>query len=297
MSGRQSGIHLSVAGETSRPAADEGALPPEPPVDPDISYALAHLLQALVRQSLEKAYDNGVPANPSTPPVSAQPTAAEPPVLKKAKKHELPKFVSREEAAGILGAISRDGPVGIRDRCMFELMYRAGLRIGEVCALGPRDVDLVRGEVKVAAGKTGDRTAWFDPATVSPLIEEWKRERRRLGLAKSPYLFCTVKRTNTRLGGAKEPGRPVNPFHLETKIKRLAKDAGLAIDWVTPHKLRHTFATEVLEETGNVRKVQKLLGHRNLGTTEIYTHIVDTDLRATMHKRSEKRLPVKRRKT
>lgn len=233
-------------------------------------------------------------ASASSPRQAAQQSGNQRGVIRKNKKRRLPQTVSREEAAAIFGQLDLRTVCGLRDRCMYELMYRAGLRVSETCDLEPRDVDTERGRVRIVDGKGGDGTAYFDPASVSPLIEEWKRTRRRLGFASSPYLFCTIKRTNTRLGGPVEPGGRLSPRHLEGKLKRLAKRAGMDPAKVWPHVLRHTFATEILEERGNVRQVQKLLRHRNLATTEIYTHVVDTDLEDTVHKRAAKRVPVRR---
>jgi integrase/recombinase XerD len=177
------------------------------------------------------------------------------------RKRRLPKTISRDEAGRLLAACNLRAPTGLRDRVMLELMYRAGLRVGEVVRLEPRDVGAKT--VRVLDGKGGDGTAYFDPASVTPLLEEWKRERKRRGL--SGPLFCTLK------------GGPVSVRQVEAMVKRRAKRAGIT-STVTPHVLRHTFATELLEEHYNIREVQEALRHADVSTTMIYTHVYDAQL-------------------
>jgi integrase/recombinase XerD len=205
---------------------------------------------------------------------------------RKRRKRKLPKSLSRDEVARLLAQPNLRASTGLRDRVMLELMYRAGLRVGEVCDLEPRDVDLAEGVVHVIEGKGGkDRTAYYDPPEVSPLIADWLAVRRRLGLDWAPTLFCTVRPSNTTLGGRHEPGRPVGRRQVQDMIKRRAAHAGVDPAKVTPHKLRHTFATELLDEGVNLRAVQELLGHADLATTEVYLHVFDADLRKVIQRR------------
>jgi site-specific recombinase XerD len=161
---------------------------------------------------------------------------------------------------------------------MLELMYRAGLRVGEVCNLEPRDVYLNgnEGRVRVINGKTGDSTAYFDPDSVWPLLDRWKARKTMLGLDTSRWLFCTVKSSLTRKGGLHVPGRPVSVRAVQKMVDRRARKAGLPK--MSPHVLRHTFATELLDEGFSIREVQALMRHRNLRTTEIYLHLADSRL-------------------
>jgi integrase/recombinase XerD len=150
-------------------------------------------------------------------------------------------------------------------------MYRAGLRVGEVLALKPRDVDL-RGTIRIEDGKGGDGTAYFDAASVAPLLEQWKRERKRLGAKADAPLFCTLK------GGA------VSVRQVEAMVKRRARRAGIT-SAVTPHVLRHSFATELLEEGFNIRQVQEAVRHADVSTTMLYTHVYDAQLRNKIQSR------------
>lgn len=188
-------------------------------------------------------------------------------------KRRLPQTLSREEVAAVLGAFNLDCPTGLRDRCMFELMYRAGLRVSEVCQLDPRDVDVHGGRVRIDEGKTGDGWAYFDSGSLELLLGRWRQERRRIGPAKGAPLFTTLA------------GGPIGPRHLQKKIKRMAKRAGVDPEKVTPHRFRHTFATELLDEGFNIRKVQAALRHADIRTTQIYTHVLDAELRDEIQRR------------
>jgi site-specific recombinase XerD len=189
------------------------------------------------------------------------------------RKRKLPKTISRDEAAALMKAPNLQAPTGLRNRCVLELMYRAGLRVGEVLALKPRDVNVRAGTIRVLDGKGGDGTAYFDVERVRPLLEEWKRERKRLGAGSEAPLFCTLK------------GGPVSVRYVEQMVDRMAKRAGVK-SHCTPHVLRHTFATELLDEQVNLRQVQEALRHKDLSTTEIYTHVLDVDLRDRIQRRT-----------
>lgn len=189
------------------------------------------------------------------------------------RKRRLPKILSREEATAILASLNLDAPTSLRDRCMFELMYRAGLRVSEACAITPRDIDLAAGTIRVEDGKGGDGTAYFDPDAVATLIERWRSERRRIRPPAGAPLFVTLD------------GHPVQPRHLQKKLKRLALRVGLDPSKVTPHVFRHTFATELLDEGFTIREVQEALRHADVSTTMLYTHVLDANLRDKIQRR------------
>lgn len=189
------------------------------------------------------------------------------------RKRRLPKVVTRDEAARLLAGPNLRAPTGLRNRCVLELMYRAGLRVGEVVKLQARDVD-AGGSVRIEDGKGGDGTAYFDPDSVMPLIEEWKRTRRLLGIPSSAPLFCTLK------------GGPMSVRYVEQMVARMKKRAGIPASTVcTPHVLRHSFATELLDEGFTIREVQDALRHADLSSTQVYTHVLDTNLRRKITRR------------
>lgn len=192
------------------------------------------------------------------------------PRAKANRKRRLPAPLSRDEVRLLLDAPNVTCPTGLRNRCMLELMYRGGLRVGEVCALRQRDVNAEQGTVRVVAGKTGDRTAYFDPESLRVLLEQWKATRR--ALPKSDRLFVTLA------------GAPVSVRYVQQMVQRMRRRAKLTVR-CTPHTLRHTFATELLDEGFTIREVQQALGHADVSTTMIYTHVLDSNLRAKIQRR------------
>jgi integrase/recombinase XerD len=188
------------------------------------------------------------------------------------EKRKLPKTLTRDEVQELLAAPNLNAPTGLRNRCMLELMYRAGLRVGEVVTIQPRDVDLDGGTVKIHDGKGGDGTSYFAVEPVRPHLEEWLRVRRRIGVGRAAPLFVTLQ------------GGPVLVRYVQQMVARMKKRAGITA-LCTPHVLRHTFATELLEEGWNIREVQDALRHADVSTTEIYTHVVNTTLRDKMQRR------------
>lgn len=177
---------------------------------------------------------------------------------------KLPKVLTDDELDALIGVFNTRYDSGLRNLCAVRLMAECGLRAGELTGLRVDDVNLMSGQIDVRDGKGGkDRTLWCSEELTN-LIREWRGRR-----ASSEWLFPT--RTGARWG--------VNS--LRRTVKRYADKAG--INWnVTPHTLRHTFATRLLRATSNIRLVQKALGHADLSTTMIYTHIVDDELEAAM---------------
>jgi integrase/recombinase XerD len=186
------------------------------------------------------------------------------------RKRKLPKTLDRTEVAALMAAPNLRAPTGLRNRVMLELMYRSGIRVGEVCNLRPRDVDVKAGMVRIWDGKGGDGTAYFDPESLAVLIDRWKE--RRAMLPRSDYLFCTLK------------GGKVGVRYMEAMFQRMRRRAKIETR-CTPHTLRHTFATELLGEGFNIREVQEALRHADIATTQIYTHIIDSNLQAKMQHR------------
>jgi integrase/recombinase XerD len=182
------------------------------------------------------------------------------------RRRRLPKRISREQAEALLAVPDLGTNRGLRDRAILELMYRAGLRVSEVVNLRPRDVHET-GVVNVWEGKGGvDRTSYFDPGRVWPHVEAWLRARRRFpGATEDAPLFCH------------RDGRPITTRTVQYMVDRCREAAGITAK-CTPHTLRHSFASELLEDGFNTREVQQLLGHSSVATTEAYTWITDSRL-------------------
>ena len=177
----------------------------------------------------------------------------------------LPKALTEDEVAPLLAAPSGDEPAGRRDRAMLELLYAAGLRISELVAL---DVDDVATDERVARcrGKGGKERVVPIGRLAAEAIDAWLVQGRPALRPRDGALFCNGRGGRlTRQGGWKI-------------VKRHAERVGLA-DRVSPHTLRHSFATHLLEHGADVRVVQELLGHASIDTTQIYTLVTEGRLR------------------
>ncbi len=180
----------------------------------------------------------------------------------------LPKSLGQEEVEALLGAPDLEKPLGLRDRAMLEVLYATGLRVTELVGLRVDQVNLRQGVIRIL-GK-GDRErlvpigeeaqAWLQRFTDNARAE-------LLGGRQSPYLFPTRRSAcMTRQAF----------WHI---IKRYAQKAGISRG-LSPHTLRHAFATHLLNNGADLRVVQMLLGHSDVSTTQIYTHIARERLRS-----------------
>ncbi len=184
-------------------------------------------------------------------------------------RRRLPDVLTTEELARLLKAPNHRYPTGLRNYCILLFMANAGLRVGEVVSLKLHDLDWMSGRVAVRSGKyQRDRVVYLNQRDLESL-RKWRHVRgTRIG-ADSDVLFTTLK------------GDPVQTKYLRAMVKRLTKRAGLSKD-VHPHLLRHTFATDLLRHSGNIRVVQSALGHADVSTTMIYTHVVGSDVENAM---------------
>ena len=183
----------------------------------------------------------------------------------------LPKFISTEEAENLLDQTNPRCPTGLRNRAVLELMYRGGLRVSEVCNLKPGHVRWETGEVNVVNGKGGkDRVVPLPRPTVE-WLQRWSDARPK----KSGRFFTTLQ------------GKPVSRHYLGQMVSRYAVKAGIT-QKVSPHTLRHTYATEKLHDGFTLAEVRDLLGHSNTSTTSIYLHADPELLRAKIQGEEKK---------
>ncbi len=151
----------------------------------------------------------------------------------------------------------------LRDRALVELLYGAGLRVGETSALDVRDVDLHRGEVRVM-GKGGKERVVPLPAAARESLGEYLDSRRAPGVLAEP-LFPSLRPRDGR-------ARRLGTRDIRRILKARARRVGIA-DRVHPHRLRHSYATHLLDMGADLREIQELLGHASLSTTEKYTAV------------------------
>jgi len=188
----------------------------------------------------------------------------------------LPKTMSEREVETLLEAPDTDDPLGLRDRAMLELIYATGLRVSELVGLDIFGANLQQGVVRVTGKGNKERLVPMGEEALTWIITYIKNSRADLlGTAVSDKLFVT------RRGG----GMTRQTFWY--MVKRYAQLAGIS-STLSPHVLRHAFATHLLNHGADLRVVQMLLGHSDLSTTQIYTHIAKErlkDLHALHHPR------------
>ncbi|GAB2494961.1 tyrosine recombinase XerC [Pseudoxanthomonas sangjuensis] len=173
---------------------------------------------------------------------------------------KLPQVLDADEAMQLV-EVPTDAPLGLRDRALLELFYSSGLRLSELCALRWGGLDLSGGFVTVTGKGNKQRivpVGWHARAA----LQAWRDEQQAKGDAPSPDKPVFPGR-----GGA-----PISQRAIQIRIKQLAQRQGL-FKHVHPHMLRHSFASHILESSGDLRGVQELLGHADIATTQIYTHL------------------------
>jgi integrase/recombinase XerD len=189
----------------------------------------------------------------------------------------LPEVLDREKVEELLAAVDIRTPRGLRDRAIYELIYSAGLRVSEAAGLNIRDIDLAGGLAKVRGKGSKERLAVFGPEAALWLARYLQEARpflaegrgRQSPRTRSPALFI---------------GRSGKRLSRKGIWKNYVKAAALTGTGSRLHTLRHSFATEMLAGGADLRTVQELLGHADLSTTQIYTH-VDVNVLKESHRR------------
>ncbi len=174
----------------------------------------------------------------------------------------LPKVLSAEEVRRLLEAPDVETPKGLRDRAILELLYACGLRVSELASLPLSNLRLADGFVVVRGKGSKERVVPMADASarwVARYLKEVRAKKR--GAASSRWLFPGSK------------GRPVTRQTVFLSLKAAARRAGLPPAAVSPHVLRHAFATHLVDGDADLRAVQMMLGHADIATTEIYTHV------------------------
>jgi site-specific recombinase XerD len=185
------------------------------------------------------------------------------------RRSRLPRTLSLAEIERLIDAANGVGPRALRDRALVELLYGAGLRVGEAVGLERGGIDLENRLVRCVGKGDKERIVPLGGQAVEALRRYLARGRPHLDRRHRPELFL-----NAQGGGLTRAGA----FLV---LRRLAAKAGLDPQRVHPHLLRHSFATHLLEGGADLRSVQEMLGHADLGTTELYTHVSDRRRRDT----------------
>ena len=179
-------------------------------------------------------------------------------------RKKLPIILEKEEAQKLLNAPSKTCFTGRRNRTIIAVMLTCGLRVSEIINLAPTDVDLKYDRLRVLRSKR-DKDRWLAiPTILWDQLNEWDKERPR-----SDWYFPTM------IGG------PLCRRYIEQAIGRYAKKAGIGKN-VTPHTLRHTYATEFYRQTHDIETLRRILGHESITTTTIYLTLANEDVQQRM---------------
>ncbi len=206
--------------------------------------------------------------------IDANPTA----LLDAPKTHrKLPTSLSEREVEALLAAPDVETAIGLRDRAMLETLYASGLRVSELVSLTLPQVNLELGAIKVVGKGDKERLTPLGEEAVG-WIERYRRSARHRLLGKKPALDALF---------LSRRGAPMTRQNFWYAIKRYATLAGINTN-LTPHTLRHAFATHLLNHGADLRVVQMLLGHADISTTQIYTHVAQARLQA-LHARHHPR--------
>jgi site-specific recombinase XerD len=194
------------------------------------------------------------------------------------EKIDLPKitrkqvtFLHYDEVARMLDTIPLDSEVGLRDRAIIELLFSSGLRVSELVSLNRDHVNTKRREFMVRGKGQKDRPVFIGEATARR-VQDYLATR----LDNLPPLFLSYSRNNT--ASTSGDYRRLSVRSVQRIINRYARLAGIT-KHVSPHTMRHSFATDLLMNGADLRSVQSMLGHSNISTTQVYTHVTDEHLR------------------
>ena len=176
------------------------------------------------------------------------------------KPMHLPICLSVQEVEQLLDMPNMEKPDGIRDRAMLETMYASGLRVSELLGLKRSNVDLKKDIVKVMGKGSKERKVPLGDFAIEYLLKYIHEVRDKNKGKDTPYLFLN------------KYGKPLSRQYFFKKIRQYAVSAGIE-KTISPHTIRHCFATHMIENGAELRAVQEMLGHANIATTQIYTHV------------------------
>lgn len=197
------------------------------------------------------------------------------------RQKKLPNVLNEDEQKRLLEQPNSRYITGQRNHLLLKIFLDTGLRLSEATSLRWKDLDLMSGQLKVVQGKGAkDRVLWLSQKNLN-LIKDWKQRQSEKAGKSLEYVFTAMSKGTL--------GNKLDNRYVQDMIKRYAKKAGIEKN-VSPHTCRHTFATDMLRKTKNIRMVQRALGHNQLNTTMLYTYISDSELEMQMKSFREKRV-------
>ena len=188
----------------------------------------------------------------------------------------LPRLLRPDETASLLAAVDVETPLGLRDRAMLEMLYGAGLRVSELVGLPLSGIDRRAGLLRVVGKGQRERIVPLGEVALAAL-DDYLRDARPALLSGRPDTSHAAFLTRR--------GQPMTRQNFFALLRKLARRAGVPQERVSPHVLRHAFATDLLNGGADLRSIQAMLGHTDLSTTQIYTHVSQGHLRDTVEER------------
>ncbi len=183
------------------------------------------------------------------------------------------EFLTREELERLFKSVNLKNKKGLRDRAILETLYSTGLRVSELRSLNRKQVDLKRREFMVRGKGRKPRIVF-----ISDRCAKWLNEYLKTRTDNHEPLFINYGRTRSGDNISAGEKRRLTDYSIQEIVRGTARHAGL-VKRVTPHVLRHSFATELLQNGADIRSVQEMLGHASITTTQIYTHVTNKRLK------------------
>jgi len=183
---------------------------------------------------------------------------------KTTQKNKLPVVLEPEEAQNLLKQPNKRYPTGLRNKTIMSLMLHCGLRLSETCNLRPGNINLSKGKLRVVSGKGNKDRDLAIPDYLIDLLNTWRKKR-----PKSNWFFPTLK------------GKKISNRYIQQMVKRYSKKAGITKN-ISPHTLRHTYATQYYKQTKDIETLRRILGHSDIGTTTIYITLANIDVETGM---------------
>jgi len=188
------------------------------------------------------------------------------------RRKKLPVVLEPEEAEALIRIPNKRYLPGVRNRAILAVMLNMGLRVSECSNLRPGDINLTKNKLRIVQGKGGVDRDLTIPFNTAELLKDWK-DRKPAG---TEYFFCIIK--NSKNGKfSSSTGSKLSTRNIQSFVKRYAVRAGITKN-ISPHTLRHTYATQYYKQTKDIETLRCILGHADISTTTIYITLANIDV-------------------
>ena len=185
-------------------------------------------------------------------------------IIKPPRKNKLPIVLEPEEVQILLKKPNKRYPTGLRNKAIISLMLHCGIRLSEITDLKPGSINLTKGKLRIESGKGNKDRDLAIPDYLIDLLDSWRKIK-----PKSSYFFPTLQ------------GNKLSPRYIQQMVKRYSEKAGI-IKNISPHTLRHTYATQCYKHTKDIETLRRILGHTDISTTTIYITLANIDVETGM---------------